>query len=68
MITWVEDVKAHFHTKYEVYGSWEGKLPRSKFIFSFKKLTFELFELKVWKIKIILFGSWFWKQPLIWVL
>jgi hypothetical protein len=46
MIAWVEDVKAHFHKKCEVYGSWEGKLPRSEIVFSFKKLAFELFKLR----------------------
>jgi hypothetical protein len=46
MIAWVEDVEAHFHTKCEVCGSQERKLPRSKIVFSFKKLMFELFKLR----------------------
>jgi hypothetical protein len=42
MIAWVENVEAHFHKKCEVCESWEKKLPRSKIVFSFKKLMFEL--------------------------
>jgi hypothetical protein len=46
MIAWVENAKTHFHKKCEVCGSWERKLPKSKIVFSFKKLMFELFRFR----------------------